>query len=173
MTLKEYKMKSPINLSENLITTKINPSKVMILIVLVIISIVLISSVLLFNFEENSIISTSVSAIAIITLIASGVMAFSLEHTVYKESGSPLLSKTIDFPSSKFTEIKDAVGNGKWMALPELTHSGSGATMKLEVVYSKDKSFAAYQFFHYVPHSYEKCSEIYFIKKEHIALNLK
>lgn len=162
-------MKTTIEFPENIITTQINRSKVATIATLIIVSAILIISTNFVDYDTHSTTSTIMISCAIAGIIASAIMSMSLKHAVLAKSNSPLVCKTIDFNESKHIEIAVVAAENRWSEIPSIAKDSSGVSMKIEVVYSKDKSFGAYQIFKYVPHSYEPCSEIIYISGDNIA----
>ncbi len=162
-------MKTEINFPSEIIKNRVHSSKVALLITVVVLSIMMIFTTTIAKFDDASIIPAITTVAAITGVIASAIIAMSLKRLVYAPSESPLNCIVVDFAESKSEEIIKAAGDNRWSIIPTLTQNSNGIAMKLEVVYSSDLTFAAYQFFSYVPHSYEPCSQIFYIEKDDIA----
>lgn len=168
LTITEIKMKTLINFPNNIITNRVNSSKVALAITITVICTMLVITTATGEFDNSSIIPSLTIAAIIIGVISLSIIAFSLKRPVYAKSESPLQTISLDFAESKFNDLLTAAEENRWMMIPSLIEKSDGKAMKLEVVYSKDLSFAAYQFFAYEPHTYEPCSEITYIDKEDI-----
>ncbi len=162
-------MKTTIKLPENIISTKINPLRVATIATLIVASVVLIILNSFIDYDTHSTVSAIIISGAIAGIIASAIMSMSLKHKVLIKSNSPLVCKTIDFNESKHIEIEIYAAENKWAEIPSIAKDSSGVSMKIEVIYSKDMCFGAYQIFKYVPHIYEPCSEIIYISSDNIA----
>ncbi len=162
-------MKTTINIPEEYITNRVNSSKVALLITIIAISVMMIITAQIGEFERSSIVPPIIVVATICAIISAAVIAMSLKRAVYTATESPLATLTFVFAGSKRDEVIKAVESNLWSSIPSLTKDSDGTAMKLEVVYSKDNNFAAYQLFTYVPHEYRPTSEIGFIDKEDIA----
>ncbi len=161
-------MKTDIKFPENIITNRVHSSKVALLITIITISVMMIITARIGEFSDSSIISPLIIVATIAGIIASAVIAMSLKRSVYSQTESPLKCHTIFFSESQGDAIAKAASDNRWATIPKLAQCSSGSAMKLEVVYSNDMEFAAYQIFNYIPHSYEACSQIFYIDKEDI-----
>ncbi len=162
-------MKTAINFPKDLTINRVHSSKVAILITAITLSIMMIATTVVAEFEDSSIIPSITTIAAITGIIASVIIAMSLKRIVYAPTESPLKCISIEFAESKSDEIAKAAADNRWSLIPSLTNDSHGTAMKMEIVYSKDSSFAAYQFFIYVPHNYEPCSQIFYIDKDDIT----
>ncbi|MFI3263188.1 MAG: hypothetical protein R3Y26_09835 [Rikenellaceae bacterium] len=163
-------MKSVINLPENIVTQKVSLTKLVTLTTLIAVISILALLIALVDFENYSYLSQLIITACFICTIVVLFLGFSLKQDVHAESGSPLISKTIDFPASKYTEVSVDAKSNNWLKLDKIKTKPDDTIMKLELTYSKDRSFVAYQFFHYVPYIYEPCSEIYYLDKSNFDL---
>lgn len=161
-------MKTTIEFPTNIIANRVHSSKISLLVTTIIISIMMIVTTVIGDFENDSIIPPIITSATIASIIAAGIIAMSLKRMVYAPTESPIKCIAIDFAESKSNDIAKAASDNRWSAIPKLIQDCNGTAMKLEIVYSEDLTFAAYQFFCYVPHSYEACSEIFYIDKEDI-----
>lgn len=165
----QKRMKTLINLPENIIENRVHASKVALLVTIVVVSIMMILTTLIAEFENSSIIPSITTMAAIAGIIASAIIAMSLKRIVYTPTQSPINCIVIEFAESKSEEIAKAAADNRWSIIPSLTKNSSGVAMRMEILYTNDQSFAAYQFFSYVPHSYEPCSQIFYIEKDDIV----
>ncbi|MFI3264980.1 MAG: hypothetical protein SNG38_07495 [Rikenellaceae bacterium] len=161
-------MKTEINFPKDIIINRIHATKVALLVAVIVLSIIMILTTVIAEFERTSIIPSITIMATIAGIIAAAIIAMSLKRKVYAPTESPLKCVVIDFAESKSSEIAKAVKDNRWSMVPQLAKNSNGAAMKLEVVYSADLGFAAYQFFSYVPHTYESCSQIFYIEKDDI-----
>ncbi|MFI3333054.1 MAG: hypothetical protein SNG81_06660 [Rikenellaceae bacterium] len=161
-------MKTTIKFPENIIINRVHASKVAILITIIVISAMMILTTSIAEFDNNSIIPPIVTIATIAGIISSAIIAMSLKRKVYAPSESPTNCIVLDFADSRCDEIAKAASDNRWSSIPQLTQESNGTAMRLEVVYSEDLKFAAYQFFSYVPHSYESCSQIFYVDKDDV-----
>ncbi len=159
-------MKTTINFPKGLVERQYNATVASALITIIVIGIMLILSYNLIDFQENKLISTLIICGILASIIAATTLSFSLKRAVLASNEAPLICKTIEFKESKLEKIHAAVAKDQWSQIEELGKYGAGISMKIELVYTKDNSFAAYQYFKYVPHSFEPCSEIIYLDKE-------
>ncbi|MFI3286212.1 MAG: hypothetical protein R3Y08_06105 [Rikenellaceae bacterium] len=161
-------MKTTIKFPENTITNRVHASKIATLITIIVISTMMILTTSLAEFDNDSIIPPIITVAIIAGIIASAIIAMSLKRKVYIQTESPIRCIVLDFAESKSDEIAKAASDNRWSSIPKLTRDSNGTEMRLEVVYSEDLKFAAYQFFSYVPHSYESCSQIFYVDKDDV-----
>jgi len=161
-------MKSSICLPGNIVISKVNQHKLIMVITIVGISVILMVLASVIQYNGNSNIPIALGSISIIGIITASVMLCTLKQNVLTTSLSPLQTILIEFPASQYSLIVAAISDCKWHELRHLIKTGNGAIMQLEIVHSKDGNFAAYQFFHYIPHTYEPCSDITYINREDI-----
>lgn len=163
-------MKTTIKLPTNLIETKIAPTRVATLIIIITFAILLWFSSNLLHLDSNSSIALLLKLLAVVGFTIAAARAGSLKEIIFAQSGSPLVERTIEFPESLRAEATNLIATQQWKKVTALsTGRGSGSVMRVELIYSKDKRFAAYQIFHYVPHLFEPCSEIIYINQEDIS----
>ncbi len=161
-------MKTSIIFPKNIIVNRVNPSKVASLVTVVVLSVMMILTTLIAKFDNSFIIPSITTIVSLAGVISSAIIAMSLKRDVYAKTESPLRCLSIEFAESKSEEILTAARDNRWSIIPSLAKNSAGVAMKLEVVYSKDLTFAAYQLFSYVPHTYESCSQIFYIEKDDI-----
>lgn len=159
-------MKTTIKLPKNITSTEINSTKVAILSAVIIVTIMLFVSTAMIDFDSYSTLSSMMICAAIVGVIASGIMSCSLKHDVLTATHSPIMCKSIEFKESLYLEVQEAAVDNNWSKVKLLARESYGTAMMIEFVYSKDKRFAAYQIFKYVPHIYEPCGDIVYLDKE-------
>ncbi len=164
----KIKMKTTIKFPENIITNRVHASKVAALITIIVICAMMIITTSIAEFDNDSIVPPITTIATIVGIISSAVITMSLKRSVYAPTESPIKYIVLNFADSKCDEIAKAAHDNRWSDIPKLIQDSSGTAMRLEVVYSEDLKFAAYQFFSYVPHSYESCSQIFYIEKDNI-----
>ncbi len=161
-------MKTTINFPDNIVINRVHSSKIAALITIIVISAMMIITTSIGEFDNDSIIPPIITVATIAGIISSAIIAMSLKRRVYAQTESPLKCIVLDFADSNSDEIVKAASDNRWAHIPKLMRESSGTAMKLEVVYSEDLKFAAYQFFSYVPHTYESCSQIFYIDTDDI-----
>lgn len=162
-------MKTTIIFPNDLVDKHYNSTMIAALATIIIVGIMFIFSHNIIDYEYDTPLSILITCGVFATIVASIVLSFSLKDTTLSSSGSPLICKKIEFYESDYERIKELATENKWVEIKSIAKNGNGIAMKLEFVYSKDKRFAAYQIFKYVPHSFEPCSEIFYINKEYIS----
>lgn len=162
-------MKTTIKFPENLISTQINSTKVAMMCSIIVVTLMLFISTVLIDFDSHQTLSSMMICAGIFGVIASGLISLSLKHEVLTATHSPLVCRSIEFKESAYDDVLEAATENRWTAVEFISKDSVGGVMKIELVYSTDKSFAAYQVFKYVPHNFESCSDILYINKEHIS----
>lgn len=161
-------MKSTIKLPKEMLLSRVSPSKLSLLITVVVVSVMMILTNMLVEFERDSIVPTATTAISFVGIIVSIALAFALRQDTLAATGSPLRSVAIDYSGDLYHRVEELVKARRWDLIDVAVACRSGRERRVELIYSKDFSFAAYQFFSYVPHQYEPSSEIHYIPKEKI-----
>ncbi|MFR9650853.1 MAG: hypothetical protein SNG35_02365 [Rikenellaceae bacterium] len=165
-------MKTTIKFPNGLVESGYNSTLVSLLVSIIATGIMLIISYNLIDFEDDTIISTLIISGVLATIIAAAILSFQLKQTILASNGSPLICKTIEFKESEYIEVRESIADKRWSEIKNVINRECGVAMKMELVYTKDKSFAAYQFFKYVPHSFEPCSEVVYLDKDSAFTNL-
>lgn len=163
-------MKTLIELPDTLKVSKINTKRVAILVLFILIAVVMIVQILLIESDKDSTISWIMHYSVVGSIIGAVIVYFSLKHDVSVDNNSPIIYKSIDFKESNYDKIVKLTASNKWNDVGKLLKESNGIAMKIEIAYTLDKNFAAYQFFRFVPHSFEPCSDIIYVKREDIAM---
>ncbi len=166
-------MKTTINFPKGLVESQHNANVVSALFSIILFGVVLIVSHNILDFESDSLYSSLIMGGVIVAIVASVILSFSLKRSVLSSSESPLKCRVVEFNESEYVAIKEAATKGQWSQIKSHAQMGDGIAMKMEIVHSRDKGFAAYQFFRYVPHSYEACSEIIYLEKDALSALFK
>jgi len=122
--------------------------------------------------DKKAVIITSVIALSgIVSLILSWFLLASIlfilavifflsksKIAVYKPSGSRIKRESLFFDKEQLTILKSILEGGVDEGhLVKFDQTGSA---KVDVIYSADKQFAAFQLFEFVPHKYEEYSKL-------------
>ncbi len=164
---KMIKMKTTIKFPQSIITQKTAPTKIATLIAVVLISIVLIISVFFVDYDTYPILSTTLILAALTGFILSAILPLTLKQAVHTQSNSPVICKIIYFKESKLSDVLAAAANS-WDEIPAIAEGGKGVSMKIELVCTKDKSFAAYQIFKYIPYDYVVYNPIVYLNNNEL-----
>lgn len=152
-------MKTKIELPAEITKRKAETAKIAILCALAIICIgVIIYSTII---EAKTV--TSIGYIMIIAILAATFTSKS--YLTYAPTNSRITVKILEFSATDFDLVQSLVDTLQ-IDQRRITNKELGANMHLEIAYSKDKTFAAYQFFKYIPYEYVAVSEIKYLTRE-------
>lgn len=157
-------MKTKIVFPSNLIGKTTNIKRITTLIILSLLSISLILLASLSNLENTSTIYMLIATCGYFGLLGVLIAACSTKKcAIYNPTKSKLVSKTFEFSAPDYNTVLSIVENKQISQLHNL-QKGDGASIHLELIYSIDKKFAAYQFFKYIPYEYVADSSLHYVK---------
>lgn len=153
-----------MNLPTELVGTKINMQKMGLLSAMIIggIGLIYLSKIV----SVNTLLNYALGILGYVGMGGAAFLCFSLRSTIYLPTGSVLISKSYTFSEEKAEIIRNMMLKKDFAKLNSELCSGNGK--KIEIIYSKDKKFFAYQFFKYVPYNYEPDSDIVYVKEDDI-----
>lgn len=104
-----------------------------------------------------------------IGLLVVGIAAFgSKKYFTYAPTGCRLVRKTIEFNASDYDRVEQLLAQGDLPNVRALRR-GEGVRMKLEIAYTKDRAFAAYQIFQYLSYEYVPTTEVCYVDSPRVA----
>lgn len=159
-------MKTNIELPTSIVGKKIDVSKLVKLIAILIVSIAIIISIYALEINKMSAIYYALTICGYTGIITTIILLFRVKSPIYLLTNSKLKCKTIEFSTSNYDKIQSNIENGTISKLNNSLDYGNG--MIVEIIYSEDYKFAAYQYFKYVPHYYEPDSEVHYIAKNNL-----
>lgn len=158
-----------IEFSAEMIGKKTDTAKIMVLLAVAALSVAMIAYTWSSDLDHTMRSYMLLSSLGYIGLLAVGIAAFSPKsYTTYAPTGSRIICRTVEFSVEDYDRVKELLTKGQMQALRSVGR-GQGARMKLEMAYAKDRSFAAYQFFQYVPYEYVPATEVRFLEQGQIA----
>lgn len=86
---------------------------------------------------------------------------------VYQPTGSPIKDYVLYFQGTDGQALDSALRTNATHILRK-SWSKDGAPIKMDVVVSEDKKFAACQVYQYVPHNYEPVGSVYILPEDHL-----
>ena len=151
---KRIQMTTHIVLPAETIGQKINTSKIIALAVGALVGIALVCAAGAWEYETTSSAYMLLASAGYIVLFGVAIAAFTKKkQDTYAPTGSPLVYRTVEFSTEEYDAVRAALDQGAVERLRAF-RPGHGARMRLCVAYSKDRQFAAYQFFKYESYEY-------------------
>lgn len=90
------------------------------------------------------------------------------KEVVYAPTGSVARERTVFFDLKHKDTLKDIITSGSFSA-PVAIPSESSGNLRLDVIFSEDKKFAAVQLFQFVPYTYQPITVVRYFTNESAA----
>ncbi len=85
--------------------------------------------------------------------------------STYKETGSVLREKSIYFDLKYMNQLTDSINKKDFSALDGIK-SAMSSNLRMDLLISADKKFAAVQLFQFIPYRYTPITDVYYYKDE-------
>lgn len=90
------------------------------------------------------------------------------KEVVYAPTGSVAKERTVFFDLKHKDALKDIITSGSFAGSSDIRGEASG-NLRMDVIFSKDKKFAAVQLFQFVPYTYQPITSVRYFTNESAA----
>ncbi|MFI3322157.1 MAG: hypothetical protein R3Y50_06490 [Rikenellaceae bacterium] len=160
-------MKTKIELPISLVKTNKNKLNVVKSLILIVVSVGLIVYAASPAIENGTLLYYIVTLSSLAVICFALMSLFSINQQIYVPTKSKIRSKVVEFTPENYSKVLNILSSGEISKLNKSVEEGQGMT--LDIVYTKDGNFAAYQFFKYIPHNFEPYSEIVYVEKDKLS----